>query len=146
MLPLLTAVRLRGSPSEPRALHLRQALSPPPPLSLQFHHVPLYLEWAPGGVFSGSAPQKKGAQDAPREPAGKDTAEPEAGEGRVWVGVSGDSRGGLGVRPHCVFIRLEVLYSSWRPGVPGFWVSPAGEMFLKQQRETDRCSRRQAAG
>ncbi|XP_024422560.2 probable RNA-binding protein 19 isoform X2 [Desmodus rotundus] len=43
----------------------------------KFHHVPLYLEWAPVGVFSSSALQKKGAQDTPVEPAEKDTAEPE---------------------------------------------------------------------
>ncbi|XP_053525741.1 probable RNA-binding protein 19 isoform X3 [Artibeus jamaicensis] len=43
----------------------------------KFHHVPLYLEWAPVGVFSSSAPQKKGTQDAPLEPAEKGTAEPE---------------------------------------------------------------------
>ncbi|XP_054449904.1 probable RNA-binding protein 19 [Pteronotus mesoamericanus] len=43
----------------------------------KFHHVPLYLEWAPVGVFSSSAPLKKGAQDAPVEPAEKDAAEPE---------------------------------------------------------------------
>ncbi|XP_045700155.1 probable RNA-binding protein 19 isoform X2 [Phyllostomus hastatus] len=43
----------------------------------KFHHVPLYLEWAPVGVFCSSAPQEKGAQDAPVEPAEKDMAEPE---------------------------------------------------------------------
>ncbi|KAM9194524.1 putative RNA-binding protein 19 isoform 2-T3 [Dugong dugon] len=31
----------------------------------KFHHVPLYLEWAPMGVFSSSAPQKREPRDAP---------------------------------------------------------------------------------
>ncbi|XP_066116597.1 probable RNA-binding protein 19 isoform X1 [Saccopteryx bilineata] len=44
----------------------------------KFHHVPLYLEWAPVGVFSSSAPQQEGPQDAPGEPVGKDQAESEA--------------------------------------------------------------------
>ncbi|XP_012324437.2 probable RNA-binding protein 19 [Aotus nancymaae] len=43
----------------------------------KFHHVPLYLEWAPVGVFSSAAPQKKEPQDAPPEPTEKDQAEPE---------------------------------------------------------------------
>ncbi|XP_033692850.1 probable RNA-binding protein 19 isoform X2 [Tursiops truncatus] len=43
----------------------------------KFHHVPLYLEWAPVGIFSSPAPQKKELQDAPAEPAGKDRMEPE---------------------------------------------------------------------
>lgn len=43
----------------------------------KFHHVPLYLEWAPVGVFSSAAPQKKKLQDTPLEPAEKDEAEPE---------------------------------------------------------------------
>ncbi|KAF5929266.1 hypothetical protein HPG69_019287 [Diceros bicornis minor] len=43
----------------------------------KFHHVPLYLEWAPVGVFSSSAPQKKEPQDAPADPAEKDRMEPE---------------------------------------------------------------------
>lgn len=40
----------------------------------KFHHVPLYLEWAPVGVF-GAAPQKKDSQ--PAQTAEKDKAEPE---------------------------------------------------------------------
>ncbi|KAK7809123.1 hypothetical protein U0070_006137, partial [Myodes glareolus] len=40
----------------------------------KFHHVPLYLEWAPIGVF-GAAPQKKDSQ--PAQTAEKDKAEPE---------------------------------------------------------------------
>ncbi|XP_070255718.1 probable RNA-binding protein 19 [Myotis yumanensis] len=43
----------------------------------KFHHVPLYLEWAPVGVFSSSAPQREEPQDTPVEPAEKDGAEPE---------------------------------------------------------------------
>ncbi|XP_036785198.2 probable RNA-binding protein 19 isoform X3 [Manis pentadactyla] len=43
----------------------------------KFHHTPLYLEWAPVGVFSSSAPQKKEPRDAPGEPAEKDGVEPE---------------------------------------------------------------------
>ncbi|XP_036849267.1 probable RNA-binding protein 19 isoform X4 [Manis javanica] len=43
----------------------------------KFHHTPLYLEWAPVGVFSSSAPQKKEPRDAPGEPAEKDGMEPE---------------------------------------------------------------------
>lgn len=44
------------------------------PLFLQFHHVPLYLEWAPIGVF-GTAPQKKDSQ--PEQPAEKAEVEQE---------------------------------------------------------------------
>ncbi|XP_013359156.1 PREDICTED: probable RNA-binding protein 19 isoform X2 [Chinchilla lanigera] len=44
----------------------------------KFHHVPLYLEWAPMGVFSSTAPQEKAPQKAPAEPEGKDREEPEA--------------------------------------------------------------------
>ncbi|XP_069353654.1 probable RNA-binding protein 19 isoform X2 [Eulemur rufifrons] len=43
----------------------------------KFHHVPLYLEWAPVGVFSSAAPQEKEPQDAPAEAAEKDKVEPE---------------------------------------------------------------------
>ncbi|XP_008575479.1 PREDICTED: probable RNA-binding protein 19 [Galeopterus variegatus] len=43
----------------------------------KFHHVPLYLEWAPVGVFSSTAPQKKEPRDSPVEPVEKDKAEPE---------------------------------------------------------------------
>ncbi|XP_026370729.2 probable RNA-binding protein 19 isoform X1 [Ursus arctos] len=43
----------------------------------KFHHAPLYLEWAPVGVFSSSAPQTKEPQDPPAGPAGEDRAEPE---------------------------------------------------------------------
>ncbi|XP_059105738.1 probable RNA-binding protein 19 [Peromyscus eremicus] len=42
----------------------------------KFHHVPLYLEWAPIGVF-GAAPQKKDSQ--PAQTAEKAEAEPETG-------------------------------------------------------------------
>lgn len=63
--------------SEPQALHLQKELSPSPALSLQFHHAPLYLEWAPVGVFSSSAPQTKEPKDPPAGPAGEDRAEPE---------------------------------------------------------------------
>lgn len=60
------------------------------PLSLQFHHVPLYLEWAPIGVF-GAAPQKKDSQ--PAQTAEKDKAEPETGKSRVWGHHAVGSRG-----------------------------------------------------
>ncbi|XP_042765774.1 probable RNA-binding protein 19 isoform X1 [Panthera leo] len=40
-------------------------------------HVPLYLEWAPVGVFSSSAPQKKEPRDPPTGPAEEGAAEPE---------------------------------------------------------------------
>ncbi|XP_055260316.1 probable RNA-binding protein 19 [Moschus berezovskii] len=43
----------------------------------KFHHVPLYLEWAPMGVFSSPTPQKEEPRDAPAEPAGTDRMEPE---------------------------------------------------------------------
>ncbi|XP_068419297.1 probable RNA-binding protein 19 isoform X2 [Eschrichtius robustus] len=43
----------------------------------KFHHVPLYLEWAPVGIFSSPASQKEEPRDAPAEPAGKDRMEPE---------------------------------------------------------------------
>ncbi|XP_027628925.1 probable RNA-binding protein 19 [Tupaia chinensis] len=42
----------------------------------KFHHVPLYLEWAPTGVFSSLAPRKE-PQHAPAQPAGEDEAEAE---------------------------------------------------------------------
>lgn len=64
------------------------------PLFLQFHHVPLYLEWAPIGVF-GAAPQKKDSQ--PEQPAQKAEAEQETGESRIWghraVGSAGKRAG-----------------------------------------------------
>ncbi|XP_014413974.2 probable RNA-binding protein 19 [Camelus ferus] len=43
----------------------------------KFHHIPLYLEWAPVGVFSSPAPQKKEPQDTLAEPDKQDTTEPE---------------------------------------------------------------------
>ncbi|XP_073917239.1 probable RNA-binding protein 19 isoform X2 [Castor canadensis] len=43
----------------------------------KFHHVPLYLEWAPVGVFSSTAPQKKEPQDTPAEAAEGDKGEQE---------------------------------------------------------------------
>ncbi|KAM7050550.1 putative RNA-binding protein 19 isoform 2-T2 [Molossus nigricans] len=43
----------------------------------KFHHVPLYLEWAPVGVFSSSASQEEGPRDAPEGCANKDRAGPE---------------------------------------------------------------------
>ncbi|KAM4855353.1 LOW QUALITY PROTEIN: putative RNA-binding protein 19 [Urocitellus parryii] len=42
----------------------------------KFHHVPLYLEWAPVGVFSSTAPQGKEPQEASAE---KNMVEPETG-------------------------------------------------------------------
>ncbi|EPY78398.1 putative RNA-binding protein 19 [Camelus ferus] len=45
----------------------------------KFHHIPLYLEWAPVGVFSSPAPQKKEPQDTLAEPDKQDTTEPETG-------------------------------------------------------------------
>lgn len=60
----------------------------------KFHHVPLYLEWAPIGVF-GAAPQKKDSQ--PEQPAQKAEAEQETGESRIWdhraVGSAGKRAG-----------------------------------------------------
>ncbi|XP_055405474.1 probable RNA-binding protein 19 isoform X2 [Bubalus kerabau] len=49
----------------------------------KFHHVPLYLEWAPMGVFSSPTPQKEEPQDAPAEPVETDRMEPETGGGRL---------------------------------------------------------------
>lgn len=63
--------------SEPQALPLQRELSLYPAPSLQFHHAPLYLEWAPVGIFSSSAPQTKEPQDPPAGPAEEDRAEPE---------------------------------------------------------------------
>ncbi|XP_037672907.1 probable RNA-binding protein 19 [Choloepus didactylus] len=40
----------------------------------KFHHVPLYLEWAPMGVFSSSAPQNKEPRDVERDKAEPETA------------------------------------------------------------------------
>ncbi|XP_055002947.1 probable RNA-binding protein 19 [Sorex araneus] len=48
----------------------------------KFHHVPLYLEWAPMGVFSGAAPPKKEPRDPAAEPAGKDGARPDTAQAR----------------------------------------------------------------
>ncbi|MBZ3886595.1 putative RNA-binding protein 19 [Sciurus carolinensis] len=45
----------------------------------KFHHVPLYLEWAPVGVFSSTAPQRKEPQEAPAKSAEKNVVEPEMG-------------------------------------------------------------------
>ncbi|KAK2102674.1 hypothetical protein P7K49_020341 [Saguinus oedipus] len=53
----------------------------------KFHHVPLYLEWAPVGIFSSAAPQKKEPQDAPPEPTEKDQAEPETGLAQPAPGI-----------------------------------------------------------
>ena len=36
------------------------------PMALQFKHVPLYLEWAPLGVFSGKA-EEKDLQEAKKD-------------------------------------------------------------------------------
>uniref|UniRef100_A0A8D2JJ38 Probable RNA-binding protein 19 n=1 Tax=Sciurus vulgaris TaxID=55149 RepID=A0A8D2JJ38_SCIVU len=50
----------------------------------KFHHVPLYLEWAPGGIFSGTAPQRKEPHEAPAKSAEKNVtpeSEKPAGEG-----------------------------------------------------------------
>ncbi|MBZ3870826.1 putative RNA-binding protein 19 [Sciurus carolinensis] len=44
---------------------------------LEFHHIPLYLKWAPGGVFSSTAPQRKELQEAPAKSAEKNEVEPE---------------------------------------------------------------------
>lgn len=38
-----------------------------PVFSLQFHSAPLYLEWAPMGVFLSPAPQKKKPEVAEKE-------------------------------------------------------------------------------
>lgn len=43
----------------------------------KFHHVPLYLEWAPVGVFSSTAPQRKEPQEAPAKSAEESMVEPE---------------------------------------------------------------------
>ena len=41
-------------------------------------HVPLYLKWAPVGIFSGIAPQRKDQdQEAPVKSAEKNVVEPE---------------------------------------------------------------------
>ncbi|XP_003461409.1 probable RNA-binding protein 19 isoform X1 [Cavia porcellus] len=46
----------------------------------KFHHVPLYLEWAPIGIFSSTAPQEKVPQKAATQPTGEDEEEPEAAD------------------------------------------------------------------
>ncbi|XP_077883235.1 putative RNA-binding protein 19 [Ictidomys tridecemlineatus] len=58
---------------------------------ITFHHVPLYLEWAPVGVFSSTAPQGKEPQEASAE---KDMVEPETSKNSVTVtpGVVWDIR------------------------------------------------------
>lgn len=42
------------------------------PMALQFKHVPLYLEWAPLGVFSGKAEEKDLQEAKKDEQVGKD--------------------------------------------------------------------------
>ena len=42
------------------------------PMALQFKHVPLYLEWAPLGVFSGKAEEKDLQEAKKDEQKGKD--------------------------------------------------------------------------
>lgn len=66
------------------------------PLPLQFHHVPLYLEWAPVGVFSSTAPQGKEPQEASAE---KNMVEPETGKNRS---MSWEGRRGVGGEPGAV--------------------------------------------
>ncbi|MBZ3874352.1 putative RNA-binding protein 19 [Sciurus carolinensis] len=52
---------------------------------LEFHHIPLYLKWAPCGVFSSTAPQRKELQEAPAKSAEKNEVEPEMGKNRsMW--------------------------------------------------------------
>ena len=42
------------------------------PMALQFKHVPLYLEWAPLGVFSGKAEEKDLQEAKEDEQIGED--------------------------------------------------------------------------
>ena len=42
------------------------------PMALQFKHVPLYLEWAPLGVFSGEAKEKDLQEAKKDEQTGED--------------------------------------------------------------------------
>ena len=42
------------------------------PMALQFKHVPLYLEWAPLGIFSGKAEEKDLQEAKKDEQIGKD--------------------------------------------------------------------------
>lgn len=46
---------------------LSSTLHVSPVFSLQFHSVPLYLEWAPMGVFFSPAPQKKNPESPEKE-------------------------------------------------------------------------------
>lgn len=79
-LPLaLSSLALLSGSTESLARSLME--TPLTPLFLQFHHVPLYLEWAPIGVF-GAAPEKKESQ--PEQPAEKAEVEQENGESRIW--------------------------------------------------------------
>ena len=55
------ATRLRRMLERTRPRSPSLMLSPSPP---QFHHIPLYLEWAPGGVFS-AAPSTPGTVPPP---------------------------------------------------------------------------------
>ncbi|XP_028913965.1 probable RNA-binding protein 19 [Ornithorhynchus anatinus] len=52
----------------------------------KFHHVPLYLEWAPMGIFGSSDPQKEAP---PEGPAGEENARAEAGAGHETEGPDG---------------------------------------------------------
>ncbi|XP_032165677.1 probable RNA-binding protein 19 isoform X4 [Mustela erminea] len=65
----------------------------------KFHHAPLYLEWAPVGVFSGSAPQTKEPRDPPAGPAEEDRTEPETLPGNKTPEEEKPAEGGAADSP-----------------------------------------------
>ncbi|KAL6033023.1 hypothetical protein STEG23_013757 [Scotinomys teguina] len=73
----------------------------------KFHHVPLYLEWAPIGVF-GAAPQKKDSQ--PAQTAEKAEAEPE---------TEGEKTSGEGAEAPTGKMEEEEEEEDEEEGVPG---------------------------
>ncbi|XP_027972444.1 probable RNA-binding protein 19 isoform X1 [Eumetopias jubatus] len=65
----------------------------------KFHHAPLYLEWAPVGIFSSSAPQMKEPQDPPAGPAEEDRAEEETLPDNETPGGEKPTEGGAADSP-----------------------------------------------
>ncbi|XP_025745502.1 probable RNA-binding protein 19 isoform X1 [Callorhinus ursinus] len=65
----------------------------------KFHHAPLYLEWAPVGIFSSSAPQMKEPRDPPAGPAEEDRAEEETLPDNETPGGEKPTEGGAADSP-----------------------------------------------
>ncbi|XP_027431762.2 probable RNA-binding protein 19 isoform X2 [Zalophus californianus] len=65
----------------------------------KFHHAPLYLEWAPVGIFSSSAPQMKEPRGPPAGPAEEDRAEEETLPDNETPGGEKPTEGGAADSP-----------------------------------------------